>query len=275
MKKKILFLDLDGTLLTDAKEITEGNYRALQRALAAGHRVVVTTGRPLAGAIRQNDSLGLNLPGCYLIAYNGGEIYEPYSKQVIYRHGMSPQTALAAMKIADELDVHIQTFDEEKVLVAPHRDDEEVRRYCSKIHMEHRVVPSFEEELTYDPIKALAIDFEDRGPLIALRDRILAELGDRLDSFFSSQFYLEIAPKDTNKGQAICRMCEILGIDIDDAIAVGDEANDISMIRAAGVGVAMANAIPEAKEAADYVTVRDNNHDGIVEVVEKFMVTEV
>ena len=66
-------------------------------------------------------------------------------------------------------------------------------------------------------------------------------------------------------------MCRMLGIDLADTIAAGDEENDLTMIEAAGVGVAMANGIPAAKALADYVTTRDNNHDGIAEVVEKFM----
>lgn len=74
-----------------------------------------------------------------------------------------------------------------------------------------------------------------------------------------------------SKGAALVELCDRLGIGAADAAAAGDEANDVSMIRAAGLGVAMANAVPAAKEAADYVTQRDNNHDGIEEVIRKFM----
>ena len=83
--------------------------------------------------------------------------------------------------------------------------------------------------------------------------------------------YFEIVPKGLNKGNAVRNMCRMLGIDLADTIAAGDEENDLTMIEAAGVGVAMANGIPAAKALADYVTTRDNNHDGIAEVVEKFM----
>ena len=73
-----------------------------------------------------------------------------------------------------------------------------------------------------------------------------------------------------NKGAAVTALCRQLGIDIRDSVAAGDENNDVSMIRAAGVGAAMANAVAAAKAAADYVTERDNNHDGIAEVIRKF-----
>ena len=74
-----------------------------------------------------------------------------------------------------------------------------------------------------------------------------------------------------NKGNAVCRLCDIMGVDIANAVAVGDASNDLSMIRAAGIGVAMANGMDIVKEAADYITQRDNNHDGVAEVVEKFL----
>ena len=67
------------------------------------------------------------------------------------------------------------------------------------------------------------------------------------------------------------KLCEILGIPRELSVAAGDEANDLDMLRAAGVGVAMANAIPDAKAVADYVTRRDNNHDGVAEIIEKFL----
>ena len=74
-----------------------------------------------------------------------------------------------------------------------------------------------------------------------------------------------------NKGSAILRLCSLLDIPIEHTIAVGDEWNDISMIQAAHIGVAVKNAVEAVKEAADYVTERDNNHDAVAEVIEKFM----
>ncbi len=127
--------------------------------------------------------------------------------------------------------------------------------------------------LTWDPPKNLAISFHDRPSIEALQADLQKTLGQEMDCFFSSRYYLEMVPKDMNKGNAVRNLCAQLGIDIADAIAVGDEANDIAMIDAAGVGVSMANGIDALKSIADYVTTRDNNHDGIAEVVEKFMLT--
>ena len=271
MEEKILFLDLDGTLLNDHKEITEGNRRAINQALARGHRVVITTGRPLKSAILQAENLGMTGKGCYLIAFNGGILYDCFRQEQLSHQALSIETACQVVDEANRRGLHIQTYDDRDVLVEPRCDTAVVRRYCGRILMEHRVVPSLPEALTKPTPKILAINLNQREPLIRLAETLNTELPDLIDCFFSSIDYLEIVPKGLNKGNAVRNMCRMLGIDLADTIAVGDEENDLTMIEAAGVGVAMANGIPAAKALADYVTTRDNNHDGIAEVVEKFM----
>ena len=81
---KALFLDLDGTLLNDQKEVTPGNREAIEKALAAGNKVIISTGRPLVSAIDQAEKLGLTTPGCYLIAFNGCILYDTANKEIIY-----------------------------------------------------------------------------------------------------------------------------------------------------------------------------------------------
>ena len=78
---KILFTDLDGTLLNDQKEVTAGNQAAIDRALEQGHKIVVTTGRPLASGVHIAERIGLTREGCYVIAFNGGQIYDPFHKR--------------------------------------------------------------------------------------------------------------------------------------------------------------------------------------------------
>ena len=84
MNKKVFFTDLDGTLLNDQKEITPGNQTAIDEALHRGHKVVITTGRPLASARIKAERLGLTKEGCYIVTYNGGQIYDPYHKKTLY-----------------------------------------------------------------------------------------------------------------------------------------------------------------------------------------------
>ena len=270
MTPKALFLDLDGTLLNDQKQITPGNRRAIERALDAGHKIIITSGRPLVGTAPLADSLGLDKPGCYVIAYNGCIFYDNYKKEVIYRSTLPLPLVKAVFEEANKRGIHIQTYDETKVLVEPRCDNATVAEYCRRIHVEWDVIPDI-SMLTREPEKILFIDYHERKPLDDFRVWIDEHHGDELDTCYSNANYVEILKKGINKGEAILRLAGLLGIPSKDTISAGDAENDITMIRTAGIGCAMANAIPEIKEAADYITVHDNNHDGIAEIIEKFI----
>lgn len=271
MKKRMLFLDLDGTLLNDTKQITEGNRTALDGALERGHDVVITTGRPLKSALDQAHELGMDRPGCYLIAYNGAVIYDWAQKKQIFNRALPYEAVYRVFDKANAMGLHIQTYDTWNVLVEGRCDDAAVRRYCGLIHMDFRVISDVRRDLTEEPVKCLIIDYDRQTELLKMQDWIRTSMEQEVDCFFSCDQYLEVVPKGMSKGEAVKMLCAVLGVEIENAVAVGDAANDLSMIEAAGIGVAMANGTDQVKAAADYVTTHDNNHDGIAEVVERFL----
>lgn len=265
-----LFLDLDGTTLNDQKEITPGNRRALETARERGCRIVVTSGRPLASALHQARRLELAGPGCYVIAYNGGVVYDCGQDREVFRRTLELETLFTLFDEAGRRGIHIQTYSGDSVLVEPRCDDEDVRHYCGTIGMEYRVIGDI-RQIPEPPVKALCINGRSWEKLDAMRRWSQERCGAHLSCLFSSRSYLEMMPPDVSKGNALEGLCHRLGLSLKSAVAVGDEANDVSMLLAAGTGVAVANAVPEAKAAADYVTERDNNHDAILEVVERFL----
>ena len=269
MKKRLLFLDLDGTLLNDAKEITPGNRQALERTLQRGHGVIITTGRPLKSAMAQSRRLGLDKPGCYTIAYNGAMIYDWRRQQIIFSHALTIDSVIRVFEKANELGEHIQTYDSMDVLVEKRCDDEAVRRYCQMVSMTHRVIDDVHRDLKENPVKCLVINYEKKDGLLQMQQWIRSEMPE-LDCFFSSEYFLEVVPKGMNKGQAVKMLCARLGVEIENSVAAGDAANDLAMLKAAGIGVAMINGSDEVKAVADYITTRDNNHDGVAEVADKF-----
>lgn len=275
MEKRMLFLDLDGTLLDDRKEITPGNRQALEAALQRGHGVIITTGRPLKSAMDQAHKLGLDKPGCYLIAYNGAVIYDWEKGEQIFARTLEIPTVLEVFDYVNPKNIHIQTYDTWNVLVEPRCDDTAVRRYCDMIRMEHRVIGNVHTDLKEEPVKCLVIDYDDRTGPLEVEKWLKEQMGGKVDCFFSCDQYLEIVPKGMSKGEAVKMLCRMMDIPIENAVAVGDAANDLSMIEMAGIGVAMANGTDEVKAAADYITQRDNNHDGIAEVVERFFAHSV
>lgn len=275
MEKRLLFLDLDGTLLNDDKVITQGNRIALEQALDRGHGVVIATGRPLKSAKDLAVRLGLDKPGCMMISSNGAILYDWEKDDTIFSCTMPISTARKLFAEANRRGLHIQTYEGEIVLVEPRCEDEALEWYCSKIGMQHRVIADANVDVVQEPVKCLMIDYYDQTDLRAMQQWIRENLQQEADCFFSCREYLEIVVKGMNKGNAVCRLCQMMGVDIANAVAVGDAANDLSMIEAAGIGVAMANGTDEVKQAADYVTVHDNNNDGIAEVVEKFLNEQV
>jgi len=271
MYAQILFTDLDGTLLNDQKEISPGNRLAVNQALAAGRRIVVTSGRPLVSSLDQARRLELAGPGCYVIAYNGAEIYDCSRNQSIFRSTLDMDDLLAVFAEARRRGAFIQTYDNEQVVFEPWCQPAAARWYSSRLGMTFRTIGDVGRDLSAPPVKALLIDREESGVLEEMERWINTELAGRVDCFRSSAWLLEVVAAGINKGAAVKWLCGMLDIPLSQAVAAGDEANDVSMIQAAGVGAAMANAVLAAKMAANYITTQDNNHDGVAEIIRKFM----
>ena len=271
MEKKMLFLDLDGTLLNDEKRITQGNRQALEDALRRGHGIVITTGRPLKSAMVQARNLGLDKPGCFLIAYNGALVYDWEKQEQVFARTMDMSAVLEIFDLANSRGFHLQTYDTWDVLVEPRCDDDILRRYCQSTGMDCRVIGDVHTDLKEAPMKILIIEEEDFAGSKKLQEDIMARLSHNVNTAFSSATYLEAVPAGMNKGEAVKMLCAHLKVPIENAVAAGDAANDLSMIEVAGIGVAMANGTDEVKAAADYITENDNNHDGIAEIVERFL----
>ena len=130
---RILFTDLDGTLLNDKKEITPGNQAAVNEALAAGHKVVISTGRPLDSGMIIAQRAGLVREGCYVIAFNGGQIYDIYHKKTIFGKQLPMNLAKSVFQEAVNRGLHIQSYSDTEVLVL--EDSMEIKRYVKGTEM--------------------------------------------------------------------------------------------------------------------------------------------
>ena len=273
MEKKILFVDLDGTLLTDSKEITPENLRAIRRATSLGHAVVVTTGRPLASTAIQVEKLGLTTPGCYAITSNGALIYDAHRKETIFYRGVYRDCIREAFEEAYKFHIHPQTYSKQGALCE--RDDEEMQYYSASTLLPYEVVEDVTAVLEDDPIKLLFIDLRDRSRLEAFRAHMEPwAKKNRIDMFFSCDQYLEFLPEGINKGSGVRFICSHLGVPLENTLAAGDAENDITMLQAVHTPCVMKNADPEMFSYASYITERDNNHSGIAEIIEKFILQE-
>lgn len=271
MSAQIFFTDLDGTLLNDEKEITPGNRQAIREALAKGKRIVAASGRSLDSTLRKAEQVGLAEPGCFVIAYNGGIIYDCARREELFRRSMDMDALGALFDEARRRNIYIQTYDREQVVMEPWCDPAVAQWYSDRVNAVNHPIEDVRRDLSEPPVKALLIDRAESGVLDEMAEWIRENLGERLDCFHSSAFFLEAVAAGINKGSAVETLCRMLDIPTSQAVAAGDEANDVAMLQAAGVGAAMVNGTPEAKAAADYITRRDNNHDGVAEIIRKFL----
>jgi hypothetical protein len=125
--------------------------------------------------------------------------------------------------------------------------------------------------LDKEPGKCLAIGLTDLPRLEEFKQALEGALSSRVQVMYSNPNYLEIIPADSGKGTGVKWLCDYLHIPLSRSLAAGDEANDISMLEAAGTGIAMANARDAVKEIADIITPADNNHDGLVPLLQDAM----
>jgi hypothetical protein len=254
---KLIAFDLDGTLLTTEKELTAGNLAALERAARAGILLVPATGR-FYGLIPENVR---TLPWFrYFITVNGASVYDAQEGRALLRAEIPWRRAVEIMEHLDTLPVIYDCYMDDwgwmtKSLYnqaadyAPHRHSlETLQRFRTPV----RELKAHLARVGHD-VQKIQMFFRDP----ALRLRAMEDLRTRFPDLAvttSVPRNVELNSLEAQKGVALLRLAERLGIDPAATVAFGDDLNDVSMLRAAGIGVAMANASPEAKAAADLLT---------------------
>lgn len=269
---KILFSDLDGTLLRDDKTISDANREAIQEMLNKGHYFVICTGRPVASGRIVARELCLTSPGCYMVCFNGSVIYDIASDRVLAKQSLPYHLVEKLFQNAQDAGIHIQTYNETDIISLKHTD--ELDYYMERTNMSYKVVDNLFDSLMNEPQKVLLIDTEHSGKLQEFEAGNLEWTQNGMSTVYSCEEFLEYVPKNINKGTGVKYLADFLNIPLEDTIAVGDERNDIPMIQAAHIGVAMKNAHEDVKEAADIVTLSDNNQDAIAKIIHKYILEE-
>lgn len=270
MNTKIFFADLDGTLLNKQKQITPSTYQTLKEWTKKGHKLVLCSGRALDSIIHVRETLGLgDFSNMYLIGYNGGEIYDCTTKTLLNRVALSYDAAKKCFEIAKRHNIHIQTFSDTHIITE--KEDEELIFYKRAVHTPVIFTDDFMPYLDKEPCKCLAISLHDKKLMNTFSQAIVEELASEVTVMTSTPNYVEMFPVTSGKGFSVKWLCEHLNIPLENALAAGDEMNDISMIEAAGIGIAMKNGRDFVKEIADVTTEADNNNDGLVPILKQHM----
>ncbi len=272
MERRILFTDLDGTLLNSDKQLTQQNAQALACAAARGIEIVPTTGRFFSGM----PEIIRSLPYLhYAITINGAAVYDVRQDADIARAEIPLPLAVEIMRYLDTLPVIYDCYMNNwgwmtramQLRADAFAPDEHYLRMIRNLRTPVDDLKSYLLETGRD-VQKIQLFLTDP----ALRLTLLRQLGGQFEGLCVSSSVpnnIEINSTDANKGEALRKLAAHLGLDISQTMAIGDGLNDLSMLRAAGIGVAMENACPEAKQAADYVT-GSCDESGVAAAIRRF-----
>lgn len=264
---KLIALDMDGTLLTSDKIITENTKNAIKAAENKGIKIVLASGRPLKGLTRYLEELDLFSGNDYVLSYNGGLVQNTRTEQIVSKISLSGADLKRIYEVSKKANINIHAFSAKNGLITP-----KVSKYTQYEADMNGIDVTIKDFNTVDDnediIKIMMVDEADiLDPAI---EKLPKELYEKYSIFKSAPFFLEFTNKEVDKGLGLKKLGEHLGIRQEEIIACGDAGNDLSMVKYAGLGVAMGNAIEEVKNAANFITA-SNDEDGIVNVIEKFI----
>ena len=268
MAVKLIAFDLDGTLLGDDKHLPPENLSALRAAYEAGILLVPASGRILKGLPEELLDLGLFR---YFIFANGAEVYDLLEQRAIHHARIEPGLAVRLCEYMDTLPVLYDCYRGECGYMTAWMYDRAPEYFETEPHILDLVkklrkpVPDLKQKILEDGIPLEKLQMFFRPEHLDERERQLAEVPRRFPQLVAASSLrnnVEINSAAAGKGNALLKLCDLLGISPEECVAFGDGLNDADMLRVAGHACAMANAVPGIKEIAD-VIVENNNDAGV------------
>lgn len=263
---RLIALDLDGTLTNHDKVVTPQTRTTLLKVQEEGVTIVLASGRPTYGIESVAECLQLDRCGGYILSYNGGKIVDAKTHEELFVQYLPTDVIPVICHYAQEHHHALLGYSGTEIITET-PDDSYVKEESRINKMNIRKVDCLTDHLESHPTKLLMTG--DPSDMIKAEEELYSVLGDRMEVFRSAPFFLELVPKGIDKAQSLLRLLEKLSLSPTDMIAFGDGYNDLSMLQLAGMGVAMANAAPEVKTGADYVTL-SNEEDGVAAAIEHF-----
>ena len=272
MDIRLIAVDLDGTLLNSQKELTPRTKEALTRAAEKGVHIVPATGRTFGGV----PEIVRSLPFVrYGICINGGSVWDAQIDGAIHTAEIPYERAEEFFDYVEQFhtmyDCYVDGWGKSDRKFFDHLldyVDEDVVKIIKATRSPVDDFRGYIRSLSHD-IQKIILFFRDLEVHDRMIEKIRADLPDMAVTA-ALPCNIELNNKDANKGAALRILCEHLGFGPEQAMAFGDGGNDQSMIETAGLGVVMANGVPELKAAADYITL-SNDEDGVAAAIEKFV----
>lgn len=261
LRYELVALDLDYTFLNAELQISPRNRAAVQRCTELGVKVVITSGRMFRSTMRFVRELGLETP---VITYNGAFVKQESTGRVLLDEKLDLGVAREIVEFCAREDLNLNYYLDDTLYVAKITPWGEL--YSRRTGVPLTPVGDLRKLTDRPPTKLLIVAEPDR--IVRLRDELMPKYQDRSYVTISNIEYLEFMPRNADKGKALAVVADYYGIPRERTMAFGDADNDIPMIRWAGLGVAMANAGPGAREAADHIA-PPYDEDGVAAVLEE------
>lgn len=269
---KLIACDLDETLLSADRTVSQRNIEAIRKADAIGVKFVPATGRGYRSVQGTLAELGLqNRDGEYVISFNGGAITENRGNRLLQFTGIPFETAAELFRRGLGYDVCIHVYTKDTVYVYRFWQ-EEADYLAGRMEVTEIFEPNIDFLADQEIVKVLYTN-TDYAYLKQIESD-LKDVTEDLDVSFSANRYIEFNAKGVNKGAGLRALAEMLGVQPEETIAIGDNFNDLTMIEAAGLGVGVRNAVKDLKPLCDYVTDATSDEDAVAEVIEKFVLAE-
>lgn len=272
MTYKLIACDLDETLLDRNHQIPQSNIAAIKRAREEfGVKFVPATGRGYASVQNTLKELGLiGLTEEYVLSFNGGALTENKNNKLLQFKGLPYPKALELFEFGLTKDVCIHVYTQEELYVFNISDSEQAR--FDSDTMIYQLKESHSLAFLQDqPIAKVLFQNIDSDYLHQLEPEMAAITEGCVEVSYSSNRYMEFNALGIDKGQGLIDLAKTLGIPMSQTIAVGDNYNDLAMLKVAGLSVAASNAVPAVKEICDYVTVQDHHEGVVAELLERFV----
>lgn len=265
MAIKLVALDLDDTLLDSELKISGDCVRTIQEVRQRGVIITISTGRMYPSALPYALQLGIDVP---LITYQGAWVKNSLSQEILYYKPVPRELAREVIEYFQSSGIHCHSYVYDRLVMESLTDEGQF--YTRLAGVEATLVDSLLGSLeTGDALKIMAISNQEQK-LLFLERELKNKYGDKLHITRSKPCFLEVMHPDADKARALEVIARHYRIDREEVMAVGDSYNDLEMIKWAGVGVAMGNAVRAVQDAADFIT-SSNEEEGVAEALRHFI----
>ena len=279
---RLVASDIDGTIIGENNQLTNQNRKAIQDIRKSNIDFTICTGKPYAMV----KNFCEDLEASYGIFGNGNQIIDLKTGKEIFRKTLTEQEVMTCMELAKKQNLHLHFYTENEV-ITPKLMYMDLRNFILKdsifqSDLNFKVVPNIEAYMEQKRPTVFKLIISSSSSLANLQEEIKQKMAVTMylvtktkeykDRIIDKEYeYLDITPSKTNKSEALATLSKYLEVSSEEVMAIGDNLNDIDMIRNSGIGVAVANSYDAVKAVATYTTVNSVENSGFAEAVYKYI----